>query len=86
MNEKLELQIPKCKQAKTAEMASNIAIDHNSAPAKIEIEELIGTEEYLAPETILGKEVNYASDLWCLGIILFKFFTGTTPFLGETSQ
>jgi hypothetical protein len=33
-------------------MASSFAIDHNSSPVKIENEELIGTEEYLAPETI----------------------------------
>jgi serine/threonine protein kinase len=32
---------------------------------------LVGTEEYIAPETISDTEVSYACDLWSLGVIIF---------------
>lgn len=32
---------------------------------------LVGTEEYIAPETIDDTDVSYASDLWSLGVITF---------------
>ena len=32
---------------------------------------LVGTEEYIAPETLNDIDVSYACDLWSFGIILF---------------
>jgi len=32
---------------------------------------MVGTEEYIAPETIEDSDVSYASDLWSLGVIIF---------------
>lgn len=32
---------------------------------------LVGTDDYLPPETIQGTGVTYASDLWSLGVMLF---------------
>jgi len=32
---------------------------------------LVGTEEYIAPETIEDTDVSYASDLWSQGVIMF---------------
>jgi 3-phosphoinositide dependent protein kinase-1 len=32
----------------------------------------------------MKKEVTYASDLWSLGIMIYQFFTGKTPFKGLT--
>lgn len=42
----------------------------------------MGTEDYVAPEIIKNEEATFASDLWSLGIIIFVFFTGKTPFKG----
>lgn len=38
-----------------------------------------GTIPYMAPETLLGKS-NCASDVYSLGLILYKMFTGKHPF------
>lgn len=45
---------------------------------------LVGTEEYVPPEILQRKDVSYATDLWSLGIILYQFFYGRTPFKGAT--
>jgi len=45
----------------------------------------VGTEEYVSPEMLNGKESDYAADLWSLGVMIFEFFAGTTPFKGRTS-
>jgi len=46
---------------------------------------LVGTEEYIAPETLEDTDVSYASDLWSLGVIMFQMLEGKTPFIGRTS-
>lgn len=47
---------------------------------------LVGTEEYIAPEVIKGQEVSYSTDLWSLGIILYQFLVGSTPFKGSSQS
>lgn len=42
----------------------------------------VGTEEYLAPETIAGTGHAAAVDWWALGIFIFEMLTGRTPFQG----
>jgi serine/threonine protein kinase len=48
---------------------------------------LIGTPCYLSPEQARGETVDWRSDLWALGIIVFECLTGRLPFesdaLGE---
>jgi len=43
-----------------------------------------GTLEYIAPEQILGEEVNERTDLYSLAVILYHMVTGTTPFQAVT--
>lgn len=42
----------------------------------------VGTVNYLAPEMIKDCEANLATDLWALGCIIFKMYTGKVPFPG----
>jgi len=37
---------------------------------------LVGTEAYIAPETLEDRNVSYPQDLWSLGIILYQLLTG----------
>lgn len=46
----------------------------------------VGTEEYLAPEVIIGKGHSASVDWWTFGILMYEMLYGTTPFRGRTQN
>ncbi len=47
---------------------------------------IIGTPHYISPEVILGKAPLPASDIYSLGIVLWRSLAGTTPFSAKTRK
>ena len=41
---------------------------------------VIGTPNYLAPEQLEGKSASVQTDIWALGVLLYKMLTGRLPF------
>ncbi len=45
---------------------------------------LLGTPEYMAPEMVLGEQIDARADIYALGIVLFQMLSGRVPFQGNT--
>ncbi len=45
----------------------------------------LGTAEYASPEQISTKEVDFRSDIYSLGTILFELLTGSVPYAGPNA-
>lgn len=41
---------------------------------------VIGSPKYMAPEQILGKQVDHRADIYSVGVIVYEMLTGTPPY------
>jgi len=46
---------------------------------------MVGTPAYMAPEQVAGKSVDYRTDIYSLGLMLYEMFTGAQAFQADTA-
>lgn len=51
-----------------------------------DLDDVIGTPYYMAPEIIAKKKYRYKVDIWSLGVLVYYIIDGSYPFDAETKN
>ena len=46
---------------------------------------MMGTPAYMAPEQVLGRDIDGRADLYAVGVVLYRLLSGQLPFNADTA-
>lgn len=73
-------------QARLTDFGIASSVQTEAKWGQTELGRLMGTPEYMSPEQCMGeKELTPASDLFSLGVMLFRMLSGRLPFEGQSA-
>jgi serine/threonine-protein kinase len=59
---------------------------HTKASSLTETGVILGTPYYMSPEQARGDPIDHRSDIYALGVMMFRAFTGKLPFVADTAM
>jgi serine/threonine-protein kinase len=70
--------------AKLIDNSKGIGMMHRQTETGLDF--AVGTPGYISPEQVRGEEVDYRSDLYSVGVMLFELLSGKLPFSREDTM
>jgi eukaryotic-like serine/threonine-protein kinase len=64
---------------------TDFGIARAGASEMTETGSIMGTAQYLSPEQAQGQPVDFSSDIYSIGVMLYEMVTGVVPFGGDTA-
>ena len=69
-------------QGQTKLSGFNVAVKRQDCVQ--DIVSVVGTPRFMAPEQLEAKELGPPTDIWALGVVMYRSLTGEYPFRGDT--
>jgi serine/threonine protein kinase len=60
--------------------------EFRNGPSLTNVDQIVGTADYMSPEQINGKPVDARTDVYALGVVLYQMLAGEVPFHSTTIQ